>query len=487
MSIEVRECPYRKKCGGCVSVGKAYEATLHEKEKRVYKLLRPYVLPAGIVGMDNPYHYRNKVHAVFAHVKEGRREKNIAGIYKEGTHRVVDIRGCLIEDEKAGAIVRDVLAVAEKLRIRIYDEDTGFGLLRHVLIRTAHATGQIMVVLVAADKTLPESNRFVKELLALHPEITTIVLNVNDRQTSMVLGETERPLYGDGYIEDVLAGCRFRISSSSFYQVNSLQTEKLYEKAIELANLTGRERVIDAYCGIGTIGIAASKQAREVIGVELNPDAAADAEMNARMNRRDNIRFYRQDATAFLKAMAAEGEMADVIFMDPPRAGSTEGFMEAACAMRPGRIVYISCDPETLARDLEYFTSHGYTAREALAFDMFPFTRHVESVVLLTRGGKGKRLLSDGGRSEKEKPQAAGKESAGRKEKPQAAGKESAGKKESSKNASVKKGAVKKGAVKKDAEKKTGGRYRSDYIPEDKLTEEELAYRNMYRESLKKK
>ena len=270
-------------------------------------------------------------------------------------------------------------------KIKVYDEDMDFGLLRHVLVRVGQATGEIMVVLVLASPILPGKNSFVKVLLEKHPEITTIVLNVNDQKTSMVLGNRETVLYGPGYIEDVLLGNRYRISSRSFYQVNAVQTAKLYRTAIRMANLTGRERVVDAYCGIGTIGITVASRAREVIGVELNGDAVRDAIRNAKANSVTNVRLFECDAGDFLKQMAEDGQMVDVVFMDPPRSGSTERFMESAAALRPGRIIYISCGPDTLARDLAVLKRLGYRAREATAFDMFPFTEHVETVVLLTR------------------------------------------------------------------------------------------------------
>ncbi len=380
-------CPYHKRCGGCAYIERDYAWTLGFKEMKVQKLLRPFVKLSGIIGMENPYHYRNKVHAVFAHVRDGHRERNVAGIYEAGTHRVVAVKGCKIENEKAGEIIQTILGMLRDFKIKVYDEDMGYGLLRHVLVRVGHATGEIMVVLVLASPILPNKNAFVKTLLEKHPEITTIVLNVNDQKTSMVLGNRETVLYGPGYIEDVLLGNRYRISSRSFYQVNSVQTAKLYKAAIKMANLTGRERVVDAYCGIGTIGITAASRAREVIGVELNAEAVRDAIRNAKANAVSNVRFYESDAGDFLKQMAEDGEMVDVVFMDPPRSGSTERFMESAAALRPGRIIYISCGPDTLARDLAFLKKLGYKAREAIAFDMFPFTEHIEAVVMLTRTG----------------------------------------------------------------------------------------------------
>ena len=270
--------------------------------------------------------------------------------------------------------------------IKTYNEDTGYGLFRHVLVRTGHHSGQVMVVLVLGSPILPSKNNFVKALRKLHPEITTIILNVNNQKTSMILGEKETVLYGKGYIEDELCGHIFRISSKSFYQVNTVQTEKLYTKAIELAGLTGKERVIDAYCGIGTIGLIASDKAKEVISVELNPDAVKDAIVNAKRNGIKNVRFYQNDAGVFMRQMADEGESADVVFMDPPRSGSDEKFLSSVVTLNPKRVVYVSCDPTTLARDLKYLTKHGYSAVTAVPVDMFPATEHVETVVLLSKG-----------------------------------------------------------------------------------------------------
>ena len=248
-----------------------------------------------------------------------------------------------------------------------------------------------MVVLVLASPVFHSKNNFIKALRQLHPEITTIVLNVNARKTSMVLGDRNLVIYGKGYIEDVLCGYVFRISPGSFYQVNPVQTEKLYARAIELAELTGTERVIDAYCGIGTIAICAAGQAGEVIGVELNREAVKDAVRNAKRNEIRNVSFYQGDAGKFMVQMAARGEKADVVFMDPPRSGSDENFMRSVIKLGPERIVYISCNPETQARDLKFLTSHGYRAQEAYPYDCFPFTGHTECVVLLTKAGKQNR------------------------------------------------------------------------------------------------
>ena len=379
---KIAACKAAKKCGGCQYQGIPYEKQLQDKQKAVRQLMQPFCKTAGITGMQDPYHYRNKVHAVFARKKDG---TIISGVYEEGTHRVVPVETCQIEDEKADAIINDIRGLLKSFKIKIYNEDTGYGLLRHVLIRRGFSTGEIMVVLVLGSPVMPSKNNFVKALRKLHPEITTVVLNVNDKRTSMVLGDRETTIYGKGYIEDVLCGLRFRISSKSFYQINPVQTEKLYGKAMELAGLSGTERVIDAYCGIGTIGMVAAKFAKEVIGVELNPDAVRDAVKNAKHNQMKNIRFYQEDAGRFMEKMAALGEKADVVFMDPPRSGSTEQFMKSVVTLAPKKIVYISCDPQTQARDLKYLTRYGYKAMGAYPYDMFPFTKHAENIVLLTK------------------------------------------------------------------------------------------------------
>ena len=376
-------CPVLNLCGGCQLLDMEYAKQLDFKQKQVEELLKGLCPVKPIIGMKDPFHYRNKVHAVFDRDKKG---NIISGIYEENTHHVVPVEKCLIENQKADEIIGTIRGMLKSFKIRTYDEDTGFGLLRHVLIRKGFSTGEIMVVLVTASPVFPSKNNFVKALREKHPEITTIVQNINGRGTSMVLGDKEHVLYGKGYIVDELCGCRFRISSKSFYQVNSVQTEILYEKALSLSGLTGRELVVDAYCGIGTIGIIASKAAGKVIGVELNQGAVRDAVNNAKMNGIDNIRFYCNDAGRFLVNMAEQGENADVVIMDPPRSGSTEEFMDAVGKLGAGKVVYVSCNPETLARDVRYMKKLGYRAVEAWPVDMFPETDHVETVVLLSKG-----------------------------------------------------------------------------------------------------
>ena len=258
---------------------------------------------------------------------------------------------------------------------------------------------------------LPSKNNFVKALRKEHPEITTVVVNVNNKKTSMVLGEKQQVIYGPGYIEDELCGLRFKISPGSFYQVNPVQTERLYNKAMEYAALTGKETVLDAYCGTGTIGMIAAPRAGKVIGVELNQQAVRDAVTGAKKNQISNIRFYQNDASEFMVQLAESGDPVDVVFMDPPRTGSDERFLESLARLRPRRVVYISCNPETLVRDLKYLTGKGFEVKKAMGVDMFPFTVEMECVCLLSsresrceskdRCGSG-RLLPYQGRTEKE-------------------------------------------------------------------------------------
>ena len=382
MEEKLKKCTVSKKCGSCQYQGISYKEQLAVKQKKMNKLLKKFSNVKPIIGMENPFYYRNKVHAVFDRDRKG---NIICGTYEAKTHKVVPVEECLIEDKISQEIIRTIRDMLKSFKIKTYDEDTVYGLLRHVLVRRGFSTGEIMVVLVAASPIFPSKNNFVKALRKKYPQITTVVLNVNDKKTSMVLGERDIVLYGKGFIRDNLCGCSFRISPQSFYQVNPVQTEILYKTAIEYAGLGRKETVIDAYCGIGTIGLVAAGKAKNVIGVELNPDAVHDAKINARENKITNTRFYQGDAGEFMEKMAEEGERADVVFMDPPRTGSDKKFMSSVIKLAPSRIVYISCGPESLARDLEYFTEHGYTVRKIQPVDMFSFTDHCENVVLLRR------------------------------------------------------------------------------------------------------
>lgn len=381
-------CPVFKKCGGCQMLDIPYHKQTEKKDKQLKSLLKPYCRTESFIGMEQPLYYRHKVNATFGRDRKG---KIISGTYKEGTHYLVPVDECLLENRKADAIIRTVRELLPSFKIKTYDEDTDYGLLRHVLIRIGYATGQIMVVLVLASPVFPSKNNFVKVLRKEHPEITTIVINVNDKKTSMVLGDKEKVIYGPGYIEDVLCGKKFKISPRSFYQVNPEQTEKLYQKAMEYASLTGKETVLDAYCGTGTIGLIASDKAKKVIGVELNKDAVRDAVVNARINQASNIQFYQKDAGEFMLQLSESGDKVDVVFMDPPRSGSNQQFLDCLVRLAPKKIVYVSCNPETLVRDLKSLVSKGYEVRKAVGVDMFPNTEHVECVIMMQYCGKEKK------------------------------------------------------------------------------------------------
>ncbi len=376
-------CRHFGMCGGCQYLDLPYSEQLRKKQAYIDRLLSPYGKGEPIIGMAEPSHYRHKVNAVFHRNRNG---EIISGVYEEGTHHVLPVTSCYIENEKADQIIETIRGLLKSFKITVYHEDSGYGILRHVMIRSGYASGEIMVVLVTAGAFFPSKQNFAKALRKVHPEIITIVQNINAKQTSMVLGDRDVVIYGKGYIMDSLCGKSFRLSPRSFYQVNPEQTEKLYQTAISYAGLTGRETILDAYCGIGTIGIVASDAAGSVIAVELNPEAVKDARINAKLNQAKNVSVYQNDAGKFMVGLAAEGKQVDVVFMDPPRSGSDEAFLSSVLKLAPSRIVYISCGPETLARDLQYLTrSHAYRVEKFVPVDMFPFSQHCESVVLLSR------------------------------------------------------------------------------------------------------
>lgn len=368
-------------------LGLDYAEQLKQKEAAVRKLVGKYGPVAPIRGAENPCHYRNKVISTFAAGPGG---KLVSGIYAAGTHKVLPVESCLLHDEVLDTVMQAVRAAASTCRYQPYNEDKGTGLLRHCLLRRGVVSGQVMVVLVTAQPVLPGAKNFVRALLAeaekRHVPVTTVVQNYNPRRTSVVLGEEEKVLYGKGFILDTLCGKTYALSPRSFYQINHDQTEVLYGLAVEAARLTGKEVVLDAYCGIGTIGLTASGRAKQVVGVELNRDAVRDAIGNARHNNVKNARFFAADATQWITEAAAAGQRADVIFMDPPREGSTPQFIESVARMAPKRVVYVSCNPETMARDLALLTAKGYRAEDFTPVDLFPQTAHCETVVLLSKG-----------------------------------------------------------------------------------------------------
>ena len=371
---------YEKKCGGCPLLALPYREQLAQKQARLQELLGGLAPVKAVQGMAEPLHYRNKAIASFA----TQRGKLVCGLYAEGTHRVLPGADCLLQEEILNKTLAAVLDAARACRWAAYDEDRGTGLLRHTVLRSS-CSGKVLVTLVTPGPDLPGSKNFCTALRKQAPWVVSIVQNINPTRSSAVLGSREKTLYGPGFVLDTLCDTQFAISSRSFYQVNRTQTEVLYKKALELAKLTGRETVIDAYCGIGTIGLCAAPLAKQVIGVERNPAAVKDAAANARRNKIANARFVCADATEWMAAAAGEGLHPDVVFLDPPRAGSTPECIAAVNKMKPRRVVYVSCDPETLARDVAAFTRLGWRAAKFCPVDLFPQTKHVETVVLLSR------------------------------------------------------------------------------------------------------
>ena len=385
MELQQKKCELEGRgCGGCDLLSLPYEKQLQKKQKELKTLLGKYRKLQPILGMEEPWHYRNKVISTFTY----HQKRLDSGIYMQGTHKVLPVRNCLLHQPALDEAVEAVRKAARSCKYQPYDEDSKTGFLRHVLVRHSMLTDEVMVVLITASPVLPGSKNFVNRVRELCPKVTTIVQNINPRSTSAVLGYKEKILYGKGYIEDSLCGVKFQISASSFYQINPKQTEILYQTAIRAAQLDGSQSVLDAYCGVGTIGLVAAGQAKSVLGVEVNKSAVKCAVENARKNGITNARFLCEDATEYMKQMAARGERVDVVFMDPPRAGSTPEFLEAVSKMSPERIVYISCDPKTQKRDLEILVEKGWKVDMIQGVDLFPQTKHLESVVALSRKHK---------------------------------------------------------------------------------------------------
>lgn len=377
-------CPIFKSCGGCALQHMNYQEQLSFKKNHVKeclaKIAKVNISVEDCLGMEEPYFYRNKIQVPFA-MKKGKVDY---GFYKKGTHDIVSMKNCFLQEDLVDNILKTIKDVFSKHKLRAYDEDKKEGILRNVLIKRAFSTNETMVVLVTNVENFPKRKEVVKEILKSHKEVKTIVQNINARSTNVILGEKERVLFGKGYIEDVLLGVKYRISAKSFYQVNPVQTEVLYTKAIELAGLNKKDRVIDAYCGIGSISLALAKHVKEVIGVEIVKDAVIDARNNAKYNDIKNANFILDDAAKFMLELSKSGEKIDVVFTDPPRKGCDQVFLDSLLELRPKKIIYISCNPSTLARDL-LTLKKDYEINKVLPVDMFPQTHHVECVVLLQR------------------------------------------------------------------------------------------------------
>ena len=358
-----------------------YPEQLSYKMSKVIKTVGRFGHVDEIVPMETVSGYRNKAQQLIFE----QNGKIQSGIYQSSSGKAVRCDGCPNETVVSAKIIREICSIMNELKLKAFDPSSGRGFLRHVLIRQGFATGEVMVVLVSAAPMFPKEKIFISLLTERIPQITTIVQNVNDTPTALWLTDNERVLYGDGYITDILCGCHFRISPRSFYQINPVQTERLYTAAMDLAGLTGKEKVLDAYSGIGTIGIIAAKRSGQVHAVETNKSSVADAIENAKLSNVRNIKFFTSDTTKFLEKAASRRERYDVVFMDPPRAGCDKRFLTELINAAPGKIVYISCNPETLARDLYTLRAGGYKVRVIKPFDMFPHTSHVETVVLLSK------------------------------------------------------------------------------------------------------
>lgn len=373
-------CVAYKKCGGC-QLDVTYKQQLSYKQRTVIKMLGRYCRVSPIIGMDDPLHYRAKVSTAFGYS----RGQVISGIWQSSSGHIAKIDSCALEDERAEKIVAAIKKLLPMFKLKTYDEQSGSGFLRFVTIRIGKATGEILVALGTGAGAYPAVKNFVQALVKQCPEITTITRNVSTDRLNLVLGKNETVLYGDGYITDRLCGCDFRISARSFFQINPTQTEKLYQTAVDFAALSGKEKVIDAYCGVGTIGIIASKHAGEVISVEQNADAVKNAIENVKLNNIKNVTVIGGDAGQFMEETAAASGSVDVVFTDPPRAGCSKQFLNSLIKLSPKKIVYISCNPETLARDLYTLTKNGYKATKIQPVDMFPYTRHIECVMCLEK------------------------------------------------------------------------------------------------------
>ena len=377
------KCKVCSSCGGCQFQQLRYESQLIFKTKRVKEALKRIggidINVPKCLGMDNPYYYRNKIQMPYGKDRKG---NIIYGFFRENSHEIIPVKECVIENKKAASILWDIKELITKHRLTVYNENSNKGLLKYVLIRTSYHFDELMVVLVTTEMNFPGQRNFINELISLHPEITTIVENINPRNTNVVLGTKEKVLYGPGVIKDSILGLTFEISASSFYQVNPEQVEKLYANAIELIDKDTDKTVLDAYGGVGTIGLIASKNAAKVITVEINKSASKNAIINAKRNNVKNIECICGDASDYLYNSDVNF---DVVIMDPPRKGSDKKFLNSIVKNKTEKIIYVSCNPETLARDLKYLLENNYSIKYIQPVDMFPFTSHVETIVGLYR------------------------------------------------------------------------------------------------------
>lgn len=378
------KCKVNKICGGCDYLGIEYSKQLAIKKQEVQDLLAKNRLNIAIdkvYGAKQCANYRNKVIVGFTKVKG----KVVSGLYAKGSHRIVKTTGCRMHPRRVNELIERITELVESMKIELYNPRTGTGLLRHVLIRYAKNTDRMLVVFVCGKKQFPSRRNLVNVLVSEFPEIETILQSVNARDTSVVLENESMVLYGKGTITDELCGLKFTMGPNTFYQIHHDQCEVLYNLAKQKLKLKGTENILDTYCGIGTIGLTLAGSCKQVTGVELNADSIGFAKLNAKQNKIRNAKFVAMDSTRFMQEASKFKQNYDVIVLDPPRAGTTKQFIENATALHPDKILYISCDPKTLVRDLHLFFKQGYKAKSMDLVDMFPHTRHIESVVLLER------------------------------------------------------------------------------------------------------
>ncbi|TRM11584.1 23S rRNA (uracil(1939)-C(5))-methyltransferase RlmD [Lentibacillus cibarius] len=381
-------CDVFYKCGGCQLQHMSYDAQLTMKQDQVRNTLKKiahleHVQVHPTIGMKDPWRYRNKVQMPVGAKADG---ELITGFYQKRSHRIIEgMETCIIQDEENDRMVEAVRRIADRLGITAYDEETDQGVLRHIMVRTGEETNDAMIILVTRTQKLPHRDELVKELTGTYPHIKSIVHNINDKQTNVILGKKTEIVWGDAYIYDKIGDVTFAISPQSFYQVNPKQTKVLYEKAMEYAQISSTDTVVDAYCGIGTISLFLAQQAKQVYGVEVVPEAVEDAKKNATLNGITNAAFYVGEAEKVMSWWTAQGMRPDVIVVDPPRKGCDEELLKAMTDMQPERIVYVSCNPSTLARDLRILEDSGYEVKEVQPVDMFPQTMHVECVSWLEK------------------------------------------------------------------------------------------------------
>ena len=379
------DCSTYKRCGGCNLRHIKYEETLKMKQNAVQSLvnktLKNKLQVQETIGMDNPYHYRNKAQYPVGIDKKG---EPVIGVFANRTHEVIPIENCLIQNPKSEEIAKFILNFIKKEHISIYNEETRKGLFRHIVIKVGIKTGKIMCILVINGKTIPKEEILIKNLVENFPQIKTIVKNINTKNTNVILGQDNINVYGDGHIEDILGEYKFKISPLSFYQVNPIQAEKLYELGVKMAEISKEDTVFDLYCGIGTISIFMAKYAKKVYGVEIVEDAIKDAKENAKLNNATNTEFFAGDTEIVLDELINQKKVIpDIVMFDPPRKGLAKNSINNILNIEPKKIVYISCNPATLVRDLAEFESL-YEVKSIVPVDMFPFTSHVECCSVLS-------------------------------------------------------------------------------------------------------